>query len=86
MLPPPPPPSPSHARGHLVTLLEARRIVLKLLAVSSSHPKMQRELTNHFSISLVAECLRESSQENITNAAITLANIAQNVDSHNLVS
>ncbi len=68
-----------------MTHLEARRIVLKMLAASSRHGKMQRELSTQRAVCLLGECLGDPSQENITNAVITIANIALNVDSHRLV-
>ena len=68
-----------------MTNLEARRIVLKMLAVSSTHSKMQNELSNERSLSLLSDVCNDLSQENLTNALITLANVAQNVASHELV-
>ena len=78
-------PSSPTLRGHMVTYFEARRIVLKMLAVSSSHSKMQNELSNCHAVALLSDCLSDSPQENVTNAAIALANIAQNMTSHNVV-
>jgi len=63
-----------------------RRIVLKMLAVSSSHSKMQISLSTERATTLLVACVRDSSQENVINALITLANIAQNVRSHSMVS
>lgn len=68
-----------------MTHLEAKRIALKMLAVASSHHKMQKQLSNKNAISLLADCLTDSSLENVTNAVITLANIAQDIGSHKLV-
>ena len=73
-------------QGSLVSNLEARRIVLKMLAVSSTHSKMQNELTNEKALSLLSDVCNDPSQENLTNSLITLANVAQNVSSHELVS
>ncbi len=56
-----------------------------MLAVSSTHSKMQVSLATERAVSLLAGCCADCSQENITNALITLANIAQNVMSHDLV-
>ena len=72
----------STLQGHIVTQLEARRIVLKLLALSSTHTKMQLALTNSKCISLLSEYVSDPSQENKINATITLANIGQNIQSH----
>ena len=68
-----------------MTNLEARRIVLKMLAVSSTHSKMQNELSNERALSLLADVCNDPSHENLTNGLITLANVAQNVASHELV-
>ena len=74
-------------QGSSVTSLEARRIVLKMLAVSSTHSKMQNELSNERALSLLADVVcSDPSHENLTNGLITLANVAQNVASHELVS
>ena len=59
--------------------------MLKMLAVSSTHSKMQKELSNERALSLLSDVCSDPSHENITNALITLANIAQNVNSHELV-
>lgn len=73
-------------QGSSVTSLEARRIVLKMLAVSSTHSKMQNELSNERALSLLADVVcSDPSHENLTNGLITLANVAQNVTSHELV-
>lgn len=72
--------------GHSQPDLDPRRIVLKMLAVSSTHSKMQLSLSSSRAVSLLVTCTSDRSQENITNALITLANIAQNVGSHDLVS
>lgn len=69
-------------QGEVVTHVEARRIVLKLLAVSSTHVKMQIALSNLRSIGLLTEYTTDVSLENRTNSVITLANIAQNIGSH----
>lgn len=69
-------------RGHFVTHLEARRIVLKMLAVCSIHHKMKASLTEHRTLSLLSDYLTNPSQENVTNAVIALANVAQNVKCH----
>ena len=68
-----------------MTNLEARRIVLKMLAVSSTHSKMQNELSNENALSLLADVCNDPSHENLTNGLITLANVAQNIASHELV-
>ena len=66
--------------------LEARRIALKILAVSSAYSKMQNELSNERALSLFADVIsNDPSHENLTNGLITLANVAQNVASHELV-
>ncbi len=70
--------------GTLITRAEARRIVLKLLAQSSIHVKVKKDLTQLRTIALLMDYLSDPSQENILNATITLANIAQNVNSHSL--
>ncbi len=69
-----------------MTHLEAKRIVLKMLAVASNHHKMQKQLSNERAVSLVADCLHDPSLENVTNSVITLANVAQHTGSHKLVS
>ena len=46
---------------------------------------MQKSLTKPHSIALLCGCLGDVNQDNMTNAAITLANVAQNVDSHDMV-
>ena len=66
--------------------LSPRRIVLKMLAVSSSHSKMQVSLSTEKAVSLLTGCVCDPSQDNVVNALITLANIAQNVRSHDMVS
>lgn len=71
--------------GQAVTFLEARRIVLKMLAVLSSHSKMQVELAKEPSLKLLIGACKDNSLENVTNALITLANVAQNINSHGLV-
>lgn len=68
-----------------MTYLEAKRIVLKMFAVASSHHKMQKQLSNERAVNLLANCLKDASLENVTNAVITLANVAQHTDSHKLV-
>ena len=78
------PPSPT-LKGPPISLTDARCIVLKMLSVSSCHRKMQRGLAKPHSVTLLSGCLGDVSQENVTNAVITLANMAQNVDSHNMV-
>lgn len=77
--------SPS-LQGPAVTHLEAKRIVLKMLAVASNHHKMQKQLSNERAVGLVADCLYDPSLENVTNSVITLANVAQHTGSHKLVS
>ncbi len=77
--------SPS-LQGPAVTHLEAKRIVLKMLAVASNHHKMQKQLSNERAVGLVADCLHDPSLENVTNSVITLANVAQHTGSHKLVS
>lgn len=72
-------------QGDVVTHVEARRIVLKLLAVSSTHTKMQVALSNPRCIGLLAEYVSDVSLENKTSAVIALANIAQNVNSHQYI-
>ena len=62
-----------------------RRIVLKMLAVSSSHSKMQTSLSTERAVTLLVACVGDSAQENVVNALITLANIAQNIRSHSMV-
>ena len=57
-----------------------------MLAVSSTHSKMQKELSNERALSLLADVCDDLSHENLTNALISLANVAQNVTSHELVS
>lgn len=79
-----PPSLPSSPQG--TADLDPRRIVLKMLAVSSTHSKMQLSLSTERAISLLGACITDPSQENLTNAVITLANIALNVASHDLVS
>ena len=69
-------------QGHYVTQPEARRIVLKMLAVTSSHRKMKESLREHRTLSLLADYLTNTSHENMTNAVIALANVAQNVSCH----
>ncbi len=69
-----------------MTHLEAKRIVLKMLAVASNHHKMQKQLSNERAVGLVADCLYDPSLENVTNSVITLANVAQHTGSHKLVS
>ena len=66
-------------------MTEARTIVLKMLSISSAHRKMQRGLAKPHSVSLLCGCLGDSNPDNVTNAAITIANIAQNVDGHDTV-
>ena len=46
---------------------------------------MQLSLSTSRAVSLLVACTSDHSQENLTNALITLANIAQNVGSHDLV-
>ena len=46
---------------------------------------MQRGLAKPHSIALLCGCLGDSNQDNVTNATVVLANVAQNVDSHELV-
>ena len=72
-------------QGPLVTKQEAKGIVLRLLAISSSHSKMKRELATQRTIALLSEYLMDLSQETLSNAVITLANIAQNTASHQLL-
>ena len=69
-------------QGDMVTNQEAKRIVLKLLAVTSSHTKMQRALSSSRYVSLLSDYTSDVSLENRTNAIITLANIGQDVQSH----
>ena len=78
-------PSSPTLKGPPVTHLHARQIVLKLLSVTSSHRKMQKELAEVHAIGLLSSCLFDPCQEDRTNATIALANVAQNVDSHELV-
>lgn len=73
--------SPS-LQGQFVTQAEARRIVLKMLAVCSTHHKMKASLSDHRTLSLLVDYLSDPSQENVTNAIIALANVAQTVNSH----
>ena len=68
-----------------MTYLEARRIVLKMLAIASNHSKMQHELSTNQTISLLMGCLGDPFEENVTNGMICLANLAQNVECHPLV-
>lgn len=68
-----------------MTALEAKRIVLKMFAVASSHHKMQNQLSSERAIGLLADCMKDPSLENVTNAVITLANVAQHTGSHKLV-
>ena len=76
--------SPS-LQGQFVTHVEARRIVLKMLAVCSTHVKMKSALTEFRTLALLNDYLTDPSQENVTNSAIALANIAQNVQSHRML-
>lgn len=78
-------PSPS-LPSHTPPDLDPRRIVLKMLAVCSTHSKMQLSLSSSRAVSLLLSCCGDRAQENLTNALITLANVAQNVASHDLVS
>lgn len=71
-------------QGTLITRAEARRIVLKLLAQSSAHVKVKNDLSQLRTIALIMDYLSDPSQENVLNATMTLANIAQNVNSHSL--
>ena len=71
--------------GQAVTYLEARRIVLKMLAVLSSHSKMQSELAKEATLKLLVAACKDNSLENVTNSLITLANVARNTGSHGLV-
>lgn len=72
-------------QGQFVTQSEARRIVLKMLAMSSTHTKMKIALSDTRTIALLTDYLSDVSQENRTNAVITLANIAQNINSHDFL-
>lgn len=72
-------------QGQLVTKQEARGIVLRLIAISSSHSKMKRELTTARTIALLSDYIVDISQETLTNAVITIANIAQSIGSHHLL-
>ena len=56
-----------------------------MLSVSSAHGKMQRSLAKPHSVTLLCGCLGDGNKDNVTNAVITLANVAQNVDSHDMV-
>ena len=80
-----PPTHSSNLHGQPVTYLEARHIVLKMLAIASNHSKMQHDLSTSRTISLLTSCLGDPFEENVTNGMICLANLAQNVDSHLLV-
>ena len=71
-------------QGTFITRAEARRIVLKLLAQSSNHMKVKNDLSQLRTIALLMDYLSDLSQENILNATISLANVAQNVKSHAL--
>eukprot|EP00731_Ephydatia_muelleri_P006234 Em0003g482a len=75
----------SNLHGQPVTYLEARHIVLKMLAIASNHSKMQHDLSTSRTISLLTSCLGDPFEENVTNGIICLANLAQNVDSHPLL-
>ena len=75
----------TNLHGQPVTYLEARHIVLKMLAIASNHSKMQHDLSTSHTISLLTSCLGDPFEENVTNGIICLANLAQNVDSHPLV-
>ena len=59
--------------------------MLKLLSVSSSHRKMHKSLAKPHAVALLCGCLGDGIQDNVTNATITLSNVAQNVDSHEMV-
>jgi len=72
--------------GRAVSEAEAKGIVLKMLAVASSHLKMQSQLSNERSLQLLSGAMDDQSSSNVTNAVMTLANIAQHTDSHQLVS
>ena len=72
-------------QGQFVTQSEARRIVLKMLAMSSMHTKMKIALSDTRTIGLLTDYVSDVSQENRINAVITLANIAQNISSHDFL-
>ena len=74
--------SPTIQVGHYISASEARRIVLKMLAVSSTHHKMKESLRAERTLSLLTDYLNTTSHENITNTIIALANIAQNIACH----
>ena len=74
--------SPTIQVGHYITAPEARRIVLKMLAVSSTHHKMKESLRAHRTLSLLTDYLATTSHENVTNTIIVLANVAQNIACH----
>ncbi|KAL5501987.1 hypothetical protein EMCRGX_G008672 [Ephydatia muelleri] len=78
-------PHSTNLHGQPVTYLEARHIVLKMLAIASNHSKMQHDLSTSHTISLLTSCLGDPFEENMTNGMICLANLAQNVDSHPLL-
>ena len=59
--------------------------MLKMLAVSSTHSKIQISLSTEKALSLLVSCISEAAEENVMNALITIANIAQKVTSHEKV-
>lgn len=71
-------------QGNIISRPEARRIVLRVLAQSSTNAKVQKTLSQLRTIALLMDYLSDPSQQNILNAAITLANVAQNVNAHHL--
>jgi hypothetical protein len=71
--------------GHSMTFTEAKRIALKLFAALSVYDKIHKELGDARVISLLVENLCDVSQENVTNAVVTLSNIAKNPNTHPLM-
>ena len=69
----------------IVPGLSPRRIVLKMLAISSTHSKMQVALSTNKALTLLMDHTSDPSRENVVNTLVTLANIAQNVSSHGKV-
>ncbi|XP_028412259.1 uncharacterized protein LOC114535076 [Dendronephthya gigantea] len=65
--------------------LSPRLVATRLLAASSTHLKMQRELGSPRSVDLLLEALEERDAEIVHNAAVTLANIAMYDGNHSLL-
>lgn len=68
----------SHNGGEIV----ARHIAMRMLAASSRSYKLQQELAKPRVLKLLLDCLGDTDDEIILQSAETIANIAQNVETH----